>query len=71
MAAASVSVSDLFWFGNPTPAAALADSAFLWLTIDGTPQSLSDLANLGFVFGTHPVERVDSGPSDRQHSVGT
>jgi hypothetical protein len=50
-----VSVSDLFWFGDPTPAAALAESAFLWLSIDGTPQALSDLANLGFVFGTHPL----------------
>jgi len=53
---ASVSVSDLFWFGDPNPAGALADSAFLWLSIDGVAQPLSDLASAGFVFGTHPLD---------------
>ena len=53
---ASVSITDLFWFGDPNPAAVLANSGFLWLTVDGVAQPLADLAGLGFVFGTHPLD---------------
>jgi hypothetical protein len=55
LAVASVLVTDLHWFGDPNPVQALADSAFLWLTINGVPQALSDAGNLGFLFGTHPL----------------
>jgi hypothetical protein len=52
---ASLLASDLRWFGDPTPVGALADSAFLWLAIDGEAQALSDFADLGLLFGTHPL----------------
>ena len=52
---ASVLVTDLHWFGDTNPAQALADSAFLWLTIDGVAQALSDVGGLGLAFGTHPL----------------
>jgi hypothetical protein len=55
-AIASLLVTDLHWFGDPTPAAALADSLFLWLTIDGDAQALSDFGDAGLVFGTHPLD---------------
>jgi hypothetical protein len=55
-AVASVSVTGLHWFGDPTPAGMIADSAFLWLSIDGQPQAMSDPSGQGFVFGTHPLD---------------
>lgn len=55
-AASIVSVSGLHWFGDPTPAGMVEDSAFVWLAIDGEPQAMSDLQSQGFVFGTHPLD---------------
>jgi hypothetical protein len=55
LATASVLVTDLHYFGDPTPLQALADSTFLWLTIDGVPQALSDSLGLGLVFAMHPL----------------
>lgn len=65
MAPASVSVANLQWAPasvdpenpeEPTPARAEADSGFLWLSIDGEAQALSDVAGLGLRFGTHPLD---------------
>ena len=56
LGAASVSVPDLHWFGDPTPVQTLANSAFLWLTVDGIAQPLSDFGGLGLVFGAHPFD---------------
>lgn len=53
---ASVLVTDLHWLGDPTPASALARSAFLWLSIDGQAQALSDVLGRGLAFGTHPLD---------------
>lgn len=56
LAVASVSVLDLHWFGDPNPAQALADTAFLWLAIDGVAQPLADYGSFGFGFATHPFD---------------
>ena len=56
LAMASASVTGLHWFGDPTLAVMVADSAFLYLTIDGAPQALSDVLDLGLSFGTHPLD---------------
>jgi hypothetical protein len=59
MAPASVSVSDLSWSvgsEDPTSARAESDSGFLWLSVDGEAQALSDFANLGLRFGNHPLD---------------
>ena len=56
LAVASVSVTGLHWFGVPTPAVMVANSAFLYLTIDGVPQALSDVMGLGLSFSTHPLD---------------
>jgi hypothetical protein len=53
---ASVSVTGLHWFGNATPAGTIADSGFLYLTIDGVPQTMTDVLGQGLVFGTHPLD---------------
>jgi hypothetical protein len=55
-AIASVRVTDLHWFGDPNPAQALPNSAFLWLTIDGEAQALSDFLGLGLFIAAHPLD---------------
>lgn len=53
---ARVGISGLQWLDDSSPATAIANSGFLWLTIDGVPQALSDQGSLGLVFGTHPLD---------------
>jgi hypothetical protein len=53
---ASVGVTDLHWFGDPTPAGTVANSGFLYLAIDGVPQAMSDVLDQGLVFGTNPLD---------------
>jgi hypothetical protein len=55
-AVASVGVTGLQWFGDPTPAAMVANSAFLYLTVDGVPQAMADNLGLGLNFATHPLD---------------
>lgn len=52
---ASASATGLHLYGDPTPLRMLADSAFLWLSIGGIAQPLSDVGGLGLRFYTHPL----------------
>jgi hypothetical protein len=55
-ATSNVEITDLHGFGDPTPMQALERSGFLVLTIDGTPQLMSDLGGHGLTFVPHPLD---------------